>query len=80
MVEYITDKAIVRIHPGKMTDAERKEVITNASETKAFFQEIMAVARSRGTGDPFRCGGGRDGGVYRDCEGIPSRSERADHL
>lgn len=54
MVEYITDKAIVRVHLGKMTDAERKEVITNAAETKAFFREIMAVDRGHGTGNSLR--------------------------
>lgn len=29
---YETEKAIVRIHPGKLSDEERKVVLTNACE------------------------------------------------
>ena len=36
--EYITEKAIVRIHPGKLTDEERKVVFENAA--KQFFQSV----------------------------------------
>ena len=31
VTEYITEKAIVRIHPGKLTEEERKVVIENAA-------------------------------------------------
>lgn len=32
VVEYDLGTAIVRIHPGKLTEEERKKVITNAAE------------------------------------------------
>ena len=32
MKEFITEKAIVRIHPGKLSEEERKEVITHAAQ------------------------------------------------
>lgn len=38
VTEYITDKAIVRIHPGKMSEEERKAVIEKAAQR--FFRAI----------------------------------------
>ena len=37
--EYITEKAIVRIHPGKLTEEERKVVFVNAA--KEFYKAIQ---------------------------------------
>ena len=39
--EIITEKYIVRIHTGKLTDEERKEVLKNA--TRQFFQDIQGT-------------------------------------
>lgn len=36
---YETDKAIVRIHPGKLTEEERKVVLENAM--RKFYAEIQ---------------------------------------
>lgn len=38
VTEYITDKAIVRIHPGKMSEEERKAVLEEAAQR--FFRAI----------------------------------------
>lgn len=38
-MEYITDKAIVRIHPGKLTKEQRKVVLENAA--KDFYKAIQ---------------------------------------
>ncbi len=38
-VEYRTDKAVVRIHPGKLSEEERKVVIINAA--KEFHKAIQ---------------------------------------
>lgn len=37
--EYRTEKAIVRIHPGKLTEEQRKAVLENAA--KEFFRAIQ---------------------------------------
>ena len=37
--EYITEKASVRFHPGKLTEEERKVVIVNAA--KEFYKAIQ---------------------------------------
>ena len=37
--EYITEKAVVRFHPGKLSEEERKVVIINAA--KEFYQAIQ---------------------------------------
>jgi hypothetical protein len=37
--EYITETAIVRFQPGKLTEEERKVVITNAA--KEFYEAIQ---------------------------------------
>ena len=37
--EYITEKAIVRIHPGKLSEEERRVVIINAA--KDFYKAIQ---------------------------------------
>lgn len=39
MKEYITEKAIVRIHPGKLTDEERRKVLEEAA--KRFYKAAM---------------------------------------
>lgn len=39
MFKYRTDKAIVRIHPGKLTEEERKVVLEAAA--KDFFRAIQ---------------------------------------
>lgn len=38
-MEYITDKAIVRIHPGMLTKEQRKVVLENAA--KDFYKAIQ---------------------------------------
>lgn len=38
VTEYMTDKAIVRIHPGKLSEEERKAVIERAAQR--FFKAI----------------------------------------
>lgn len=40
MKEIITEKYIVRIHPGKRTEEERKEVLKSASEK--FYRGIQS--------------------------------------
>lgn len=42
--EYITEKAIVRIHPGKLSEEERKAVIINAA--KEFYAAIQKNKKS----------------------------------
>jgi hypothetical protein len=37
--EYITEKACVRIHPGKLSEEERRVVIVNAA--KEFYKAIQ---------------------------------------
>ena len=37
--EYITEKAIVRFHPGKLSEEERKVVIINAA--KEYYKAIQ---------------------------------------
>lgn len=37
--EYVTEKAIVRIHPGKLTEEERRVVIEKAA--REFYQTLM---------------------------------------
>ena len=44
VVEYHTDKAIVRIHPGKRTAEERKAVLENAA--KDFYKAIQKSAKA----------------------------------
>ena len=39
MKEYITGKAVVRIHPGKLTEEERKVVLEDA--VQKFFREVQ---------------------------------------
>ena len=43
--EYKTDKAIVRIHPGKLSEEERKVVITNAA--KEFYKAIQKAENTQ---------------------------------
>ena len=42
--EYISEKAIVRIHPGKLSEEERKAVIINAA--KEFYAAIQKNKKS----------------------------------
>lgn len=42
--EYITEKAIVRIHPGKLSEEERKVVIIDAA--KEFYKAIQKNQKS----------------------------------
>ena len=44
VVEYHTDTAIVRIHPGKRTEDERKAVLENAA--KEFYKAIQKSAKA----------------------------------
>lgn len=46
MKEFITEKAIVRIHPGKLSDEERKKVLENAA--RQFFMANQ-IAHDPGT-------------------------------
>ena len=39
MTEYVTEKAIVRFHPGKLSEEERRVVIINAA--KEFYKAIQ---------------------------------------
>lgn len=39
VIEYVTEKAIVRIHPGKLTEEQRRVVLEDAS--KNFFRAIQ---------------------------------------
>lgn len=41
---YETDNAVVRIHPGKLTEEERKVVIENAA--RKFYQAIQKNTQS----------------------------------
>lgn len=45
MKEYITEKAIVRIHPGKLTEEERRVNFENAA--KEFFQAVQKAKRNK---------------------------------
>lgn len=44
MKEYITEKAIVRIHPGKLTEEQRKVVLENAA--KDFFKTVQRAKQN----------------------------------
>lgn len=39
VTEYVTEKAIVRIHPGKLTEEQRRVVLEDAA--KNFFRAIQ---------------------------------------
>lgn len=39
VTEYVTEKAIVRMHPGKLTEEERKVVLEDAARN--FFRAIQ---------------------------------------
>lgn len=45
MKEYITEKAIVRIHPGKLTDEQRKAVLEDAARN--FFRAIQKANQDK---------------------------------
>lgn len=47
VVEYDTGKAIVRIHPGKLNEEERKEKLKNATETfcKAAYKDLEKAGK-----------------------------------
>lgn len=45
MKEFITEKAIVRIHPGKLTEEERKAVLENAARN--FFRAIQKANQNK---------------------------------
>ena len=45
VTEYITDKAIVRIHPGKLTEEERKVVLEDAA--RDFFRTIQKAHQNK---------------------------------
>lgn len=46
VTEYVTEKAIVRIHPGKLTEEQRRVVLEDAA--KDFFRAIQK-AKQKGT-------------------------------
>ena len=46
VTEYITEKAIVRIHPGKLSEEERKAVIEKAAQR--FFRAIEESKMKKG--------------------------------
>lgn len=48
MVEYITEKAIVRIHPGKLTEEERRVVLERAA--KEYLRNIQKKGAIPGKG------------------------------
>lgn len=43
--EYVTEKAIVRIYPGKLTEEERKVVWENAA--RRFLQEVYKAKAAK---------------------------------
>jgi hypothetical protein len=45
MKEYITEKAIVRIHPGKLTEEQRKAVLEDAARN--FFRAIQKANQDK---------------------------------
>lgn len=45
MKEYITEKAIVRIHPGKLTEEQRKAVLEDAARN--FFKAIQKANQNQ---------------------------------
>ena len=55
MVEYITEKAVVRIHPGKLTEEERKAVLERAA--KEFLRNIQKKGAISGKGCGAVCPG-----------------------
>jgi len=44
VTEYVTEKAIVRIHPGKFTEEQRKVVLENAA--KDFFRAVQRAQKN----------------------------------
>lgn len=75
VVEYHTDKAIVRIHPGKRTEEERKVAIINASEKflKAALQQYKKSEKNRTEKDGShvcRNGGSNVRGADHDGHGL----------
>lgn len=45
MKEFITEKAIVRIHPGKLTEEQRKAVLEDAARN--FFRAIQKANQNK---------------------------------
>lgn len=45
MKEYVTEKAIVRIHPGKLTEEERKVALEDA--TRKFVRAIQKANQNK---------------------------------
>jgi len=45
VTEYVTEKAIVRIHPGKLTDEERRAVLEDASRN--FLRAIQKANQNK---------------------------------
>lgn len=45
MKEYITEKAIVRIHPGKLTEEQRKVILEDAARN--FFRAIQKANQDK---------------------------------
>ena len=43
VTEYITEKAIVRIHPGKMTEEERRAAFESVA--KRFYKDFVAMKK-----------------------------------
>jgi hypothetical protein len=45
VTEYISDKAIVRIHPGKLTEEQRKVVLEDAARN--FFRAVQKANQNK---------------------------------
>jgi hypothetical protein len=45
VTEYISDKAIVRFHPGKLTEEQRKVVLEDA--TRNFFRAVQKANKNK---------------------------------
>lgn len=45
VTEYRTEKAIVRIHPGKLTEEQRKVVLEDAA--KNFFRAVQRAQQNK---------------------------------
>lgn len=45
VTEYVMEKAIVRIHPGKLSEEERKVAIENA--TKKYLKAVLAAKKRK---------------------------------
>ena len=58
VTEYITNKAIVRIHSGKLTEEQRREVLEDAARN--FLRAIEKNKAQKAKREQAACSGGSD--------------------